>query len=266
MKIKLYSQYDHFPHYHPEDGESFVEIYNDGKIWEAFASRPNGECALLIEPRPLQEENYKMLETKYARFKYVFTHDSQLLRIAPNALPICWWNEYSLNDEPKIKDISMICGIKDYCPLHIERMKIAEELKGKIDILGDIWGQPRVSIHDAYAPYKFAVIIENHVDDGWFTEKLLNCFANKTIPIYFGGKAFIKYFNQSGIIEVDNLHDIPLIIKNITEYGVDKIYQNLKMPVEENYLLVQKYENFEDWFIKEYGGLLNDIINNNSGI
>lgn len=266
MKIKLDSQYDHFPHYKPGGGEPYIEIYNDGKIWEAFTQEPHGECALLIEPRSLQPETYSMLETKYNRFRYIFTHDSQLLRIAPNALPICWWNEYDLNDEIKTKDISMICGTKNYCSLHNERMKIAEELKGEIDVLGDIWGQPRISIHDAYAPYKFAVVIENHIDDGWFTEKLLNCFANKTIPIYFGGAAFEKYFDPAGVIKVQNVYSIPLIVRDIIDYGIDKIYKNLRVPIEVNYQRVQEYVNFEDWFIKKYGDLLNDIINNNSDI
>ena len=150
----------------------------------------------------------------------------------------------------------MICGSKNYCSLHNERMKIAEELMGEIDVLGDIWGQPRVSVHDAYAPYKFAVVIENHADNGWFTEKLLNCFANKTVPIYFGGAAFETYFNTTGVIKVQNVHSIPLVVRDLIDYGVDKTYQNLRVPIEINYQEVQKYISFEDWFVKNYGGLL----------
>lgn len=33
----------------------------------------------------------------------------------------------------------------------------------------------------------------------------------------------------------------------------DEEYDNLKPIIEDNYLRVQKYKNFEDWFMKRYG-------------
>ena len=258
LKIKLHSQYNHFPHLIAERGEKAVEMYNDGKIWEAFQSEPHGECALLIEPRPLQPETYKMLETHYDRFNWIFTHDSQLLRIAPNAKPIYYWNQYQVNDEEKTKDISMICGIKEMCSLHVERMRLAEALKDKIDVLGDIWGQERVTIHDAYAPYRFAVVIENHIDDRWFTEKVLNCFANKTVPIYFGARNIKKEFYEKGIIWVERLWDIPNVVDNILKNGADIEYNVRKDAIWLNSECVYAYSDFEDYMIKTYGNLLEE--------
>lgn len=252
MKIRLHSQYDHFPNYRADRKEPAFELWNDGKIWEK-----KGEgSALMIEPRPLQEENYRWLETNYYKFKWIFTHDSRLLAICPNALPIVYWNQYELNDEPKTKDISMICGTKMMCPLHIERRRIAEKIQDDVDILGDWLGGDRVSIRDAYSPYKFAVVIENHVDDLWFTEKILNAFANKTVPIYFGARKITEMFDGNGIIQVDNLWDIPKTIKRILSAGVDFEYNIRRGAIAHNYNIVQEYRDFEDWFVTKYETLI----------
>ena len=260
IRIKLISQYNHFPHLIAEGNETAITMYNDGHIWEAFQEKPHGECALLIEPRPLQPDTYKMLETKYNRFSHIFTHDSQLLAIAPNAKPIYYWRDYQINDEPKTKDISMICGTKEMCSLHTERMKIAEELQGKVDVLGDIWGQDRVSIHDAYAPYKFAIVIENHIDDRWFTEKILNCFSNKTVPIYFGARDIDKLFYEKGIVRAERLWDIPQIVRNIINNGVDMEYNVRKEAIWLNSECVYAYNDFEDYMIKVYGSLFESMM------
>ena len=44
----------------------------------------------------------------------------------------------------------------------------------------------------------FSVCIENDVYDTYFTEKILDCFATGTIPIYKGtkNKLVIQTFNQ----------------------------------------------------------------------
>lgn len=82
MKINCISQYNHFP---KSQDPNAPKVYNDGKIWEYLQEPGQGASALLIEPRSLQPEIYAALETEWWRFKYIFTHDSQLLSIAPNA-------------------------------------------------------------------------------------------------------------------------------------------------------------------------------------
>ena len=132
------------------------------------------------------------------------------------------------------------------------RKKLAEALKDRVDVLGDWNGGDRVSTHDAHAPYKFAIVIENYIDNLWFTEKILNCFSNKTIPIYFGAKDIDAYFNKDGIIQVDNIWEIPKVLDEYWEY-FDEMYARLKYAIEDNFQRVQKYRDFEDWFIQNYG-------------
>lgn len=254
MKIKLHSQYHHFPNSETDQDDFDIELWNDGKAWEYIKEWTDSKrgSALLIEPRSLQPETYIMIEKEYEKFEKIFTHDSQLLSLLPNANPIVYWRDYELNDEAKTKRISFICGEKEMCSYHIIRKKLAEILKDRVDILGDWKGGSRVSTHDAYAPYKFAVIMENYIDDLWFTEKILNCFANKTIPIYYGAKNIDAYFNKNGIIQVDNIWEIPEVIDEYMNC-FDEMYDRLIYAIKDNFERVQKYRDFEDWFIRNYG-------------
>ena len=147
----------------------------------------------------------------------------------------------------------MICGTKKMCPLHVERMKIADIIENKVDILGDYKGE-RCTIDEAYTEYKFAVVIENYRDDLWFTEKILNAFSHKTVPIYYGARKIGLFFNERGIITVGRLWDIPEIIEILYEKGLEKEYYKRTTAIMENYEAVQKFKDFEDWFFKYYEG------------
>lgn len=258
MNIDLRSPYNHFPHHRGEKNDGSLIMYCDGSIWEAMETEDES-VLLMIEPRSIQEENYHMAMEHYNRFKYIFTHDSQLLSFAPNALPIWYWRDYELKDVPKTKDISMICGTKRMCPLHIERMKIADALEEiGVDILGDYKGE-RCTIDEAYSEYKFAVVIENYSDDYWFTEKILNAFSHKTVPIYYGARNIDEIFNASGMIQVRHLWDIPAVVRSFQYTGIDRSYEWMLPAIEENYKLVQQYETFEDYFFKKYGYLMEKL-------
>lgn len=256
MNIDVISPYNHFPHHHPKPGQECLRMYNDGAIFRALDEpKRSTDMLLLIEPRSLQPESYNMAMMHYDRFKCIFTHDSQLLSFAPNALPIYYWRDYELKDVKKTKDISMICGTKDMCPIHHERMKLADAIKDRVDVLGDYTG-PRCTIDEAYSEYRFAVVIENYHDEKWFTEKILNAFSHKTVPIYYGAKQINQVFNGRGIIVAKKLWDIPDIIDIILINGAKKEYLMRQEAIKENYGVVQAYQDFEDYFFTQYYDLL----------
>lgn len=254
-KVILHSQYNHFPGHSTNDQEeATMELWNDGKIWEYIQHGYSKGSALLIEPRCLQNMTYELVEKEYQRFDNIFTHDTQLLTTLPNAHQILYWNEYEIHNEPKTKDISMICGNKSMCNIHNLRQIIAERIHDDVDILGTWNGGRFCTKQEAYAPYRFAIVIENYIDDYWFTEKLLNAFSNRTIPIYFGARKIHKYFNIDGIIQLNNLWDVFEVVNDIKYQNPKAVYYKMHGPMEDNFQRVQKYINFEDWFFKTYGG------------
>jgi hypothetical protein len=98
-------------------------------------------------------------------------------------------------------------------------------------------------------PYYFSVTIENAIVRGYWTEKLLDAFATKTIPIYYGDKFSVnKFFNPEGIIYFDTIEELDDIMKKI---DID-FYAYRLAAVEENFNKVEEFRVPEDWIYKEY--------------
>ena len=262
MRLKMKSPYDHFPHHNAIEGQPYISCYNDRCILTNY--EPNS-VALLIEPRSLIPENYKHIEDNPDKFDLVFTHDSILLTTLPNARLILYGGVWSWNDVEKTKDISFCSSDKQYCYLHKQRRDLAFLLENDIDCMGTYNGGKKATTYDIYAEYKFSVVLENYIDDYWFTEKICNAFANKCVPIYYGARRINKYFNRDGIIQIENLYDLPKIIKWL-KYDLDWEYSKRLYAINENYERVKSFGLFEDWFFRKYDRELNDLYSKTQAI
>lgn len=78
-----------------------------------------------------------------------------------------------------------------------------------------------------YSQYKFVICLENTKQETYITEKIINGFLAKTIPIYWGSDSICDYFNEERFINVTNLietnideaiNKIISIINNDNEY------------------------------------------------
>lgn len=263
MKIKMHSAYKHFPDRKPEEGETYIDCYNDINVMTEDIA-PNS-IALLIEPRSIFPMVYDWMAIHYKEFKYVFTHDSILLNNCDNSKRILYGggfggiSEYQITT--KSKEISLCSSHKTLCELHYARTHLAEALKDSlvVDTMGTFDGGEYVSADKIYQDYRFSIVIENYIDDWWFTEKICNCFANKTIPIYVGARKIDKLFNPDGIIHCVNVPDVMSRIELIDPSSWRDIYRQKLGAVLDNYRLVKKYARFEDWFFAEYGELLEEM-------
>ena len=87
----------------------------------------------------------------------------------------------------------------------------------------------------------FGVAIENTSHRGYFTEKILDCFLLKTIPIYWGCSNIGNYFDIDGIITFNNVDD--LIYK--TNQLKENYYENRKEIINKNWKLALDYVHYE---------------------
>lgn len=259
VRLKMHSIYDHFPERNPVEGEPFIDCYNDSFVLKV---RP-GETAiaLLLEPRSLVPDAYEFCEEHPDLFKIIFTHDTRLLRL-PNARLFLWADVWpDTYPAEKTKGISIVSSWKNWCPLHDARMKLTRlyENDPMVDTFGS-WkdGKSWDTVKDYLSPYKFSIIIENDWDFYWYTEKILNCFATKTVPIYLGGGRVKELYNPKGIIYVTNWHDIPGIINGL---NIDKMYEAMLPAVEDNFQRVEPLRGitWKDKFWGEYESLLQEV-------
>jgi hypothetical protein len=94
----------------------------------------------------------------------------------------------------------------------------------------------------------FSIVIENFQDELYFTEKLLNCFATGTIPIYLGAKNIGEKFNLDGIIQFNTIEELNNIITTIS----DKLYQDKIDSVKDNFNRCKEFLSIEDYIYKNY--------------
>ena len=261
IKIKMHAMYDHFPELKPiNDLEPHINCYSDTYVGKCTGPGPN--IAMLLEPRSMIGPAYDWVEDHESYFRYIFTHDSKLLSL-PNARMLNWADVWLTTDSKKTKGISLCTSPKDWCPLHHARLELYNYFKehGGVDCFYGDWNNsdiPNIKPEDYLEHYKFSIIIENDIDDFWFTEKILNCFATKTVPIYVGAKKIKELFNPGGIIQVVDYKHIPDLIKDIDlalNYKVRLDY------IKENFNRVEPFKTpWKERFFRDYGDLLEDMI------
>ena len=259
IRLKMHAMYDHFPDHNPVKGEPYIECYSDTYVDQCKG--PGNNIALLLEPRSMIEPAYVWVEEHERYFRYIFTHDSRLLRL-PQARMLNWADVWLTTDSPKTKGISLVTSPKDWCPLHHARLKLYNYFKehGGVDVFYGDWNNPdieNIKPQDYLEHYKFSIIIENDIDDYWFTEKILNCFATKTVPIYVGARKIDEVFNGDGIIKAD-CGDIPWMVKSLK---IDHAYERRREAIENNFKRVEPWKTpWKERFFRDYGDLLEDMI------
>ena len=128
-KIRLISVYNHYGERdrYSDEGEIYA-ITDDFVLKEEYRSIPKErKIALMIEPRGFLPKGYEYLENHYDEYRYIFTFDTELLKL-PNALPIIYGTYWCSSNSIKTKGISMISSEKELCEGHIKRKELARIL------------------------------------------------------------------------------------------------------------------------------------------
>jgi hypothetical protein len=171
----------------------------------------------------LMEFIQKNKEQLFMKLRGIFTcsdelcsQDPRFIKIPPGSnLP--WTDLADCKIYDKSKNVSMLSSAKNYAKGHKIRWNIATALKNRIDIFGGVVntkvvgqdiGMHHKSKLEALKDYRFSVTIENDNHSGYYTEKITDCFATGTIPIYWGDPSIGKIFDSKGIITIDDPNDI----------------------------------------------------------
>jgi len=187
-------------------------------------------------------------------FSFILTWDDKVLNNCENALFLpfghTWFkpDQYEKNHTKKFQ-ISHLCGklLKTYGQsIRHEVLARKNEIKTPTKFF-DVYGD-RYNIEDArkgkeeiFGNSMFGVVIENTSHRGYFTEKITDCFALKTIPIYWGCSNINDFFNKDGIIKFDNVDDFIYIVNNLDE----SYYQQRINAIEENYKIATQLMDYE---------------------
>ncbi len=242
------NQIGYFPAYGLENQYRFTRKF-DKKIsvtMDSIVHAPNADINILVqcEPPNLYVDFYGMVERNHHKFDLVLAYDERILNIPGiNAIEFCpvdsWIGDNIALD--KKNQVSYLMSSKinghDY---HMRFMIMRWLEKNKLDNFDILWHRspPRVANKDIFfANAKFNIACENQVMNNMFTEKLIDCFKTKTVPIYYGCKNVQKYFNPNGIIIFNTIEEFNEKINSITPTTYDELFPY----IEENYELSKKY-------------------------
>lgn len=226
-------------------------IYTDGCIDDA----PPGARLWLLEPRPNNAPLYdRVIGTNC--WRSVWTHDRDVLDAMSSAhfVPFggCWIQVPHRTIWPKSKNVSIIASHKDGTPGQRMRHEAAK-LPG-VEAHGGPYSTLPDKI-DGLHPYRFSIAIENCKRDYFFTEKLIDCFATGTVPIYWGCPSIGNFFNLDGMIIVDSMETIRNVIPLL---GPD-LYEVMLPDIEDNFERARRYYLTEDWLCEQAPGLLDGL-------
>jgi hypothetical protein len=103
----------------------------------------------------------------------------------------------------------------------------------------------------------FSICVENSSNKGYHTEKIIDVFLSKTIPIYWGCPNLEELgYDMDGIIYCSNEDEIIKAVNNLTHDD----YYNRKKAIEYNFELAKYYANFNYRLVE----ILNEIIKMNN--
>lgn len=237
-----------------ENRTAKYSIYTNQDAYGPILTPPQASFALLYESPEIMPNLFVYANQIVDKFHYIFTHSRTLCKANPDKFR--WvpasgpWIGGDANGPgggkigiaPKTKLASMLLSDKNWTRGHKVRHQVAEQLKEHPNV--DIFKNAGVRhTYDAIAPYCFTFVVENGFSPGYFTEKLLDCFAVGTVPVYLGDPEVCKIFDGNGIISLQAVMDGKIKLTK-------ELYDNIKAScaIDTNYkILVDQYLCVEDY-------------------
>ena len=228
-----------------------VTFYVDQQILDGLRDIDDGRTkyAWLLESRAIFPHLADLVIQNKALFldtyEAIFTHNQRLLELDEK---FKWSPAYGTYiEDPKIHDktklVSMITSNKMMTRNHVLRNKLANHWKNSLDLYGRGYNEIDKK-EEGLADYMFSIAIENDCYATYFTEKILDCFAMGTIPVYLGSPDIGKFFNKEGIIFLSE----GFAIEDLNS----DLYKSRIHAVQDNFLRVQQYDTVEDWIYENY--------------
>jgi len=186
----------------------------------------------IIENRQLVEDTYDT----------IFTHDQRLLALGDKYKWVpaqgFWIQEPKIYEKSKM--ISMIASNKRMCEGHVKRLEWVEKIGDQVDLYGRGFNEIELK-EEGLCDYMFSVAIENGQYETYFTEKILDCFATGTIPVYLGAPDIGEHFNLDGIIILSDEFDVS-----------EDIYYSKMDAIRDNLERAKEMEILEDFIYTRY--------------
>lgn len=247
-KIKIYCDWDLSINF---ESERLVELFVDNS-WR-ISNENSYKILYVCEPASIFPNMVNIAISNKNSFDFILTHNETILNQCNNAVLFEFggtWIPDSYQFREKEFSISTIVGQKSQTDGHRLRHNLwnrQDEIKISKKFYKSRHGGPSTfpsnsiltGSKDVMFDSQFHVSIENSQLKYYFTEKLLDCFRTKTVPIYWGCPNIGDYFNLDGMILVRSVDEIISACNSINA----GTYYSMKSAIEDNYIRSEKYKN-----------------------
>ncbi len=233
--------------------EKKVELYIDNQWKHESQNGDSIKVLLVCEPRSIMPGMRKVARRNRYKFDFILTHDEQILNDCKNAVLFEFgssWISEGYSFPQKSFSVSTVVGKKKITQGHKlrktlwkrkDRISVPEKFflsrfSGDTSDIYPVLQDSKEPLFDS----QFHIAIENDRLKYYFTEKLIDCFRTKTVPIYWGCPNIADYFNTGGMIIVNNVNEIISACNNLNE----NTYSNMEWAIEDNYIRSGRYKDF----------------------
>jgi len=226
---------------------------------------------VLPEPRATHPEVYDFVEKNIDKYHRIYTFDATLLALAPQARLLLFGTSWIKESDALVASaesktgISFLCGSK----MRIVGQRLRQTIyknQPRLELVTgkqlDFWrsgkdtiiptvcprGNPIIGSDGSakwnlHRPYHFSIIIENSQQENYFTEKIIDCFLCKTVPIYWGCPNIGDYFSTTGIIIINETNEQEFLkkLENVIKSCDFNKYNSMLEAIEHNYMESFKY-------------------------
>lgn len=267
---------------HTRQGEfNLLGVKIDTECWVDHFCEPKNidskKIFIQLDPDEYLHLNKSIIE-KQQDYDFIFTFEPELLKHCSNSILFeygtAWVNPSNYSFPEKEFSVSFVCNSKYHNQGHFLRHKIYDNQDNiiiprkffvssinpdKNDTFykqkepNNKWNNPVLG-KDKYPLFDsmFSVCVENVKKDFYFSEKLIDCFLCKSIPVYYGCDNIVDYFNKDGIIIINDLDDFLLKTNQLNE----EFYYSRKDIVEENYRKALQWIDYSGRIIKKINEIL----------
>lgn len=264
-----------------------ISVFNDYIPTDEELKLSKINILMIMEPNEFFGlHNYTLFN--FHKFDLILTWSESIISSCPNAVlfPIGEaWVDFKYADSFSYEDrkfgVTFLCGVKNIIEGHQLRQRIFKK-ESSINIPKDWWYvlddfNKKTNERPGYFPINGSFVSENNIDvagegkkqvwntkkmfhicvenskhNNYFTDRLIDCFLTKTIPIYWGCPNVDEFFDTRGIITFSNENDLIDIINNLTEedYYSRTEYMEFNKEAAKSYaLFFYRIEQFLDLLI-----------------
>ena len=245
-----------------KDRSSNISIHIDDDIFSVLPEdKFKTKYAWIAESSAINEKVIEKVKSNIDElnntYELIFTHDKRLLNLSPkmrfviaNCVP--WVKDYGIHTKTKMT--SMISSNKNMLPGHLYRLSWIRRLSGSgIHLYGS--GFNRIENKEqGIKDYRFSIAMENDNYPSIFTEKITDCFALGTVPVFWGTPDIGEYFNENGIILLTEDFDYKSLTTDLYESKMEYIKENyeraLELPISEDYIYLNFNKKRFIWNLK----------------